>query len=156
MLALTGDVFLILLIGVTTGVTVSLHDERIRSKFFISIVTISNYLIEMNKTQIQQVVLSFASFIDAIKQLVTGQQKSTEAKREGSVVTIPLKFMGKDYTLPVSYDSSIAREMRSYYTVKDGVRTPLNQPPGIPLLVTPKDLGVDSINYDDVNEEESF
>jgi hypothetical protein len=155
MFALAADIFMILVVGVTTGITVSLHDERIRKSFLMTVVTIANYITDTNKVQIQQIFLSIASFFDAITRYFTGQLKSNDAECKGTYLSLPMKYLGKDYNLLVSYDSSLAREMPTYYTLSNGKKKAFYHPPGVPLLITAKDIGVDEL-VREIEEEVSF
>lgn len=152
MLALAADVAIILTLAITTAITVSLHDEKIRKSFLVTVVTIGKHISDSNRHQIQQFILSIVSFVEVITRFFTGQQKSVSAERKDTYVSVPMKFMGKDYHLLVPYDSKLARDMPSYFTILDGKKKEFEHPPGIPLLVTAKDLGVDEIITETVDE----
>jgi hypothetical protein len=69
------------------------------------------------------------------------------ATKLGTVLIIKYIYRGRDYKLYVPYKRELELRRLSYevYTVKDGVKIPLGQQPGLPVLVRAEDIGVDDI-----------
>ena len=161
MFALATDLFLILLLGVTTGVTISLNDSRIRAQVFKTFETVLLYVASSHPTQIKGLILAGTKAITHISNtivscinLFTGNvaEKKQKTIIHGKYITVNITHNNKECTLYLPYNSREAREFKKCFFITNGERKEIAHPCGVPILVSNNDVGVDSIEF--AEEEE--
>lgn len=85
--------------------------------------------------------------IGKLQELLDINTTQVASLNEG-ILSIPFTHRDRNYIVRLKYKNRNARVQKTYYGVKDGVRTDLKHHPGLLIGLTPADLDYDKIEID--------